>query len=908
MSKLVTKVLATGAAVAMLTLPGISPAVAAPSLGNGHSAEDSASSSSEGAAPGSAASDSAKTSDSANASDAAKRATSGEGAAHDADDAQDSESDDRAAGAQAAEEGTQVQLLNLTDFHGRISETGTQVASVVEEQRAGFDGAGTALLSAGDNIGASTYVSSSQDDSPTIDVLNAMGVEASAVGNHEFDKGIDDLTGRVTDEADFPYLAANVYDKGTENVVDGLDEYSVVDVGGVKIAVIGVVTEDTTSLVSPDGIADLDFGDPTDAVNRVVDDIEELPDDEQPDMTVVEAHLGAATTESLEDAEASNAEFKKLVREADPSVDVLFTGHTHLPYKFEAPVPGDPDRTRPVLEAANYGEVVGQVQLTADGDGNWDADAIELLDTEGKSYDSPVVDEVAGIVSDAEETAKELGSEVSGTISEDITRAEKNGEEDRGAESTLGNLVADALKEGVEETQLDEADFGITNPGGLRTDLLCDDIYNDEEKCEVTVAELNGVLPFANDHGVVTMKGEDVIGLFEEQWQPGGSSRPFLHLGISDDLDVVYDSGADRGDHVKSVKVDGEEIDPTKEYRVATLSFLAAGGDNFASFAKGDFEQSGLTDFETWENYFNKRQDEGKDVTPDKNERQADAAEDVIDSGDLTAELTGPKSIEPGESADFTLKTNAKSEVAGPVDVTVDLPDGYTAEAAGKSASRSTSAGAAEVSAPDADGDEASGPEVSAPEVKADANASKTITLDSIPAGESETPVTVTAPKDASGEVTVKVSLQANADGPWWDDNPLPLAHEFEATAAVGDDANASAGDDGSADGGNADGGAADGGNADGGNADGGSADGGDADGGDSASGSADGSSAAGGANTSADGGSADGSGTDATGSKDGGDLPRTGFETANIVAAALALIVAGGTAVTVVRRRRINS
>ncbi|WP_166973203.1 bifunctional metallophosphatase/5'-nucleotidase [Brevibacterium atlanticum] len=871
MSKLVTKVLATGAAVSMLTLPGLAPVVAAPSLGNGDSTEDSAASSSDSAP--------ANTGESSRDSSGGSTPATSESPA---DDAQDSDSD-----AQSAPEGTKVQLLNITDFHGRISESGTQVASVVEEERADFgtggDNAGTAMLSTGDNIGASTYTSSSQNDSPTLDVLNAIGVQAAAVGNHEFDKGLDDLTGRVSDEADFPYSAANVYDKGTENVVDGLDEYSVIDVGGVKIAVIGVVTRDTASLVSPDGIADIDFGDPTDAVNRVAEDIEALPDEERPDMTVVEAHLGATNTESLEDAEASNAEFKKLVTETDASVDAMFTGHTHLPYAFEAPVPGEPDRTRPVIEAGSYGEYVGRVTMRSDGNGDWQADGLDLIETEDKSYDSAVVDEVAEIVSAAEDKAKELGSEVSGTISEDITRAKKDGEEDRGAESTLGNLVADALKEGVEETQLEEADFGITNPGGLRTDLLCDEIYNTEDECEVTVAELNSVLPFANDHGVVTMKGEDVIGLFEEQWQPEDASRAFLHLGISDDLDVVYDSNANQGEHVKSVKVDGEEIDPDKEYRVATLSFLAAGGDNFFSFAEGDFEQSGLTDFETWENYFNKHQDEGKDVTPDKNERQADAAKDVIDSGDLTAELTGPKAVNPGESADFVLKTDAKSKVAGPVDVTVDLPDGYTAEAVEKSSTQSASA--------------------DAPEVSAEAENAKTITLDSIPAGKSETPVTVTAPKDASGKVTVKVSLQANAEGPWWDDNPLPLAHQFEAEAAVGDDANASAGDDGSADGGAADGGA------DGGNADGGDSAAGGADGGADGSSAADGASAdADGANASAEGGSADGSGSDANGSKDGGDLPRTGFETFNIVAAALALIVAGGTAVTLVRRRKINS
>ena len=567
MSKLVSKVLATGAAVSMLTLPGLSPAVAGPGLGAGQSS----------ATASDIADDAAAADAHSEAADSAPGAASGAGAD---DDAEASTGTDDAS-AQAAEAGTQVQLLNITDFHGRISDAGTQVASVVEEQRAAYeDKGGTGTLSAGDNIGASPYNSSSADDTPTLDVLNAIGVQASAVGNHEFDRGVDDLTGRVVDETDFPYLGANVYDRGSQNVADGLEEYSIVDVGGVEVAVIGVVTKETASLVSPAGIEGVEFGDPTDAVNRVADEIEDLPADEQPDMTVVEAHLGASSTDSLEDALASNAEFNKLVTEADASIDVLFTGHTHLPYSFEAPVPGEPERTRPVLEAGSYGEYVGQVQLTADGEGNWTTDATDLIDTEDKSYDSPVVDEVASIIDDADEAAKVPGSVVHGKITEDITRAETDGNEDRGAESTLGNLVADALKDGVEDSQLAEADFGITNPGGLRTDLLCDDIYNDEDKCEVTAAELNEVLPFANDHGVVTMKGEDVIGLFEEQWQPEGARNAFLHLGISDEIDVVYDSDAERGEHVTSVKVDGQEIEEDKDYRVATLSFLAAGGDN----------------------------------------------------------------------------------------------------------------------------------------------------------------------------------------------------------------------------------------------------------------------------------------------------------------------------------------
>src|SRR5699024_7012246 len=160
----------------------------------------------------------------------------------------------------------------------------------------------------------------------------------------------------------------------------------------------------------------------------------------------VEAHLGASSTESLQDALASNAELSKLVTEADASIDVPFTGHTQLPYSFDAPVPGEPDRLRPGLEAGRHGAHHRQRPLHARGEGNWTPDATALIDTEEKSYDSPVVDEVASIIDDADEAAKVPGSVVHGKITEDITRAETDGNEDRGAESTLGNLVADALK------------------------------------------------------------------------------------------------------------------------------------------------------------------------------------------------------------------------------------------------------------------------------------------------------------------------------------------------------------------------------------------------------------------------------------------------------------------------------
>nr|WP_257909261.1 hypothetical protein [Janibacter limosus] len=115
---------------------------------------------------------------------------------------------------------TTVNLLNINDFHGRIDddntgELGKSFACTVLSTRAALGADSTALLSAGDSIGASSFTSSSQEDGPTISFLNALGLEATAVGNHEFDRGFSDLTGRVDQLADFDQLGANVYERGT---------------------------------------------------------------------------------------------------------------------------------------------------------------------------------------------------------------------------------------------------------------------------------------------------------------------------------------------------------------------------------------------------------------------------------------------------------------------------------------------------------------------------------------------------------------------------------------------------------------------------------------------------------------------------------------------------------------------
>ena len=175
--------------------------------------------------------------------------------------------------AQAADP-VKINLVGINDFHGRIDANTVKWAGTVKKVQydTGVAPANSLIVGAGDLIGASVFASASANDQPTIEVMNEIELDASAVGNHEFDKGWADLRDRVigpaaTPNAQWDYLGANVYQKGTTTPV--LPEYFPQTIDGVRVAVIGAVTQETPSLVSPGGITDLDFGDPIAAVNRV---------------------------------------------------------------------------------------------------------------------------------------------------------------------------------------------------------------------------------------------------------------------------------------------------------------------------------------------------------------------------------------------------------------------------------------------------------------------------------------------------------------------------------------------------------------------------------------------------------------------------------------------------------------
>ncbi len=501
-----------------------------------------------------------------------------------------------------------LQILSVNDFHGRLeADPGNRVAgaAVVAGAVDALSAArpNTVFVSAGDSIGGSTFTSFSQQDNPTIDALVAGGLQASVVGNHEFDRGWDDLENRVIDRYGDPRyaLGANVYAKGTTTPV--LDEFWVTEVDGVRVGFIGTVTQQTASMVAPDGIADIEFGDQLEAANRVAARLTDgITGNGEADVVVLLTHEGA-TSSRCADIPGEGSTYAELVTKASPKIDAIFSGHTHLQYACEVPVAWSGGKTRPVLQGWEYGKALARLELTVDAASKDVVSAkgsvVALHDGTTALY--PADPAVTQIVADAKTAADLVGNEPIGKISATISRAFSGTSEDRGSESSLGNLIADVQLWATSNPSFagEPAEIGIMNPGGVRADLT---FAGDGT---VTYKQVADVQPFGNTLVALDLTGAQLKAVLEEQWQPAGSSRPKLHLGLSKDLSYTYEVDAPRGSHVKEITFRGATVQPGDTYRVVTNSFLAAGGDNFVTFAQGtNSADTGMVDLEATVQYF----------------------------------------------------------------------------------------------------------------------------------------------------------------------------------------------------------------------------------------------------------------------------------------------------------------
>lgn len=506
-----------------------------------------------------------------------------------------------------------LDILDINDFHGRIAQdrdsAGAAIlAGAVDTLRAANPN--TLFVSAGDNIGASTFASASQKDAPTIEALGAGGLDVSTVGNHEFDRGFKDLKGRVIqsyakasgqDGADFA-LGANVYDKATGE--PALKEYAIREVNGVNVGFIGTVTADVPSLVTPTGIKDLTFGNELEAVNRVAKQLSDGDTtNDEASVIVVLSHNGSENT-SCGTIAAEKTTYGELVRGASEQVDAIVSGHTHQPYNCE--IAGPTGTERPVVQAHQYGTTLGKISLEVDeASGEVASSSTELLplaikDDAGEWVYTPNKS-VTQIVDTAITESEKVGNQKIGQISADILRGGKEPGSDRGVESTLGNTVADIhlWATSNEDFAGAKAQIAFMNAGGLRADLL----YGKDGTVSYKAAA--DVQPFANTLKTFDLTGAQIREALEQQWQPNGSERSKLQLGISDGLSYTYVEKAPRGEHIKDITFNGEPLDEKATFHVVANAFLAAGGDNFAAFAEGtNHADSGQIDLDATVNYF----------------------------------------------------------------------------------------------------------------------------------------------------------------------------------------------------------------------------------------------------------------------------------------------------------------
>ncbi|AIK84064.1 5'-nucleotidase [Corynebacterium glutamicum] len=493
-----------------------------------------------------------------------------------------------------ADEASNVELniLGVTDFHGHIeqkavkddkgvitgySEMGASgVACYVDAESEANPN--TSFITVGDNIGGSPFVSSILKDEPTLQALSAIGVDASALGNHEFDQGYSDLVNRVSldgsGSAKFPYLGANV-----EGGTPAPAKSEIIEMDGVKIAYVGAVTEETATLVSPAGIEGITFTGDIDAINAEADRVIGAG---EADVVIALLHAQAAPTDPF----SSN-------------VDVVFSGHTHFDYIGEGEEARGDKQPLVVIQGHEYGKVISDVEIS------YDREAGKITNIEAKNVSATDVVEncetpnaaVDAIVAAAVEAASVEGAKVVTTIDNGFYRGvNEDGApgSNRGVESSLSNLIAEAGLWAVNDATSLNADIGIMNAGGVREDL---------EAGEVTFADAYATQNFSNTYGARDLTGAQFKKALEQQWKETGD-RPRLALGLSNNVQYSYDPERAHGDRITHITINGEPMDMEATYRITGSSFLIAGGDSFTAFAEGgEIAETGMVDIDLFNRY-----------------------------------------------------------------------------------------------------------------------------------------------------------------------------------------------------------------------------------------------------------------------------------------------------------------
>ncbi|WP_024340266.1 bifunctional metallophosphatase/5'-nucleotidase [Bradyrhizobium japonicum] len=490
----------------------------------------------------------------------------------------------------------ELRVLAINDFHGNlrpppggiriddpedrtrkvmVAAGGAEyLATLVKQLREGHRN--TIFVAAGDLIGASPFLSAMFHDEPSIESLSMMGLAISSVGNHEFDEGktellrmqnggchpVDGCQGpHPFTGAKFRYLAASTIETSTGKSV--LPPYEIREFDGIPIAFIGLTLKETAGIVSPAGIAGLEFRDEAETVNALVPQLKARG----VEAIVVLIHQGGEPAGDYNECPAITGPIVEIVKRFDRAVDVVVSGHTHQAYVCD--IDG-----RLVTSGDKYGTLVTAIDLKLDP---------ATRDIVGTKAENVIVAN-ASLARDPEQTAlidaydrlsAPIANRPAGSVTQTLSRVPNDA-----GESALGGIIADAQLAATRDTKDGGAVIALTNPGGVRTDIA------PKENGAITFGDVFASQPFRNRLVTMTLTGSQLKDLLEQQWLD--PKRPRI-LQVSNGFSYTWDASKPFGQRVISEKMtlNGRPIEPGSDYRVTLNDYLAVGGDGFTVAKQG---------------------------------------------------------------------------------------------------------------------------------------------------------------------------------------------------------------------------------------------------------------------------------------------------------------------------------
>lgn len=458
-----------------------------------------------------------------------------------------------------------VVILHTNDVHGAI-EGYAKVAALASQYEA--EGAYVLILDAGDYSQGDPSVSLSEG-ATAIELMNMVGYDAVALGNHEFDYGVASLKKNM-ERAEFPVLAANVKYKG-ELAFDDAAVFT--SPGGTKIGVFGLDTPETATMTHPGKIGDVTFDGGEELYQVAQDMTTTLREDEHCNYVICIGHLG------ISDKTAATGNRSIDLLNKVTGIDVFIDGHSH-------------STEEKIREKTNAERKVGETVLTSTGTKMENIGVVTIKDgtitTECVATEGIEVPADSAVAARAADMIAEIDAEYSVAFAKTEVTLDGEASDNRTGETNLGDLITDALA--WKAAQEGEAvDAAITNGGSIRATIQAGDI---------TKKDINAVLPFGNTLSIIKITGAELQEVLEASTfctpKVAGGFPQVSDIEFTVDTTKTYDAGEKYSGTTyfapKTIKrvtinsVGGKDFDPAATYTIATNDFTASGGDTYCSF------------------------------------------------------------------------------------------------------------------------------------------------------------------------------------------------------------------------------------------------------------------------------------------------------------------------------------